>query len=57
MIAGGIPEPTNAVHTALQIASSITGLVVAAEAMVARLPKEEPAMPGGSDMGGLGGMV
>jgi chaperonin GroEL len=31
--------------------------MITTEAMVAELPKkEEPAMPGGGDMGGMGGM-
>jgi chaperonin GroEL len=55
MIAAGILDPTKVVRTALQNAASIAGLMVTTEAMVAELPKEEPAMPGG-DMGGMGGM-
>ncbi|MGD2128912.1 MAG: chaperonin GroEL, partial [Lysobacterales bacterium] len=51
----GILDPTKVVRTALQNASSIAGLMITTEAMVAELPKEEPAMPGG-DMGGMGGM-
>jgi chaperonin GroEL len=55
MIEAGILDPTKVVRTALQNAASIAGLMVTTEAMVAELPKEEPAMPGG-DMGGMGGM-
>ena len=55
MIEAGILDPTKVVRTALQNASSIAGLMITTEAMVAELPKEEPAMPGG-DMGGMGGM-
>jgi chaperonin GroEL len=55
MIAAGILDPTKVVRTALQNAASIAGLMVTTEAMVAEIPKEEPAMPGG-DMGGMGGM-
>jgi chaperonin GroEL len=66
MIESGILDPTKvvrtalqnassiAVRTALQNASSIAGLMITTEAMVAELPKEEPAMPGGGDMGGMG---
>jgi chaperonin GroEL len=45
------------VRTALQDASSVAGLLVTTEAMVAEVPKEAPApaMPGGG-MGGMGGM-
>jgi len=55
MIKAGILDPTKVVRTALQNAASIAGLMITTEAMVAELPKEEPAMPGG-DMGGMGGM-
>jgi chaperonin GroEL len=56
MVKMGILDPTKVVRTALQNATSIAGLMITTEAMVAELPKkEEPAMPGG-DMGGMGGM-
>ena len=57
MIAFGILDPTKVTRSALQNAASIAGLMITTEAMVAELPKkEEPAMPGGGDMGGMGGM-
>ena len=57
MIAKGIVDPAKVVRTALQDASSVAGLLVTTEAMVAELPKEPaPAMPGGGGMGGMGGM-
>ena len=55
MIEAGILDPTKVTRSALQNASSIAGLMITTEAMVAELPKEEPAMPAG-DMGGMGGM-
>jgi chaperonin GroEL len=56
MVKMGILDPTKVVRTALQNATSIAGLMVTTEAMVADLPKkDEPPMPGG-DMGGMGGM-
>jgi len=56
MVKMGILDPTKVVRTALQNATSIAGLMITTEAMVADLPKkDEPAMPGG-DMGGMGGM-
>jgi chaperonin GroEL len=56
MVKMGILDPTKVLRTALQNATSIAGLMITTEAMVAELPKkEEPAMPGG-DMGGMGGM-
>ena len=57
MVEFGILDPTKVTRTALQNASSIAGLMITTEAMVAELPKkEEPAMPGGGGMGGMGGM-
>src|SRR5210317_1525503 len=55
MIDAGILDPTKVVRSALQNAASVAGLMITTEAMVAELPKDEPAMPGG-DMGGMGGM-
>ncbi|MDH5544665.1 MAG: chaperonin GroEL [Gammaproteobacteria bacterium] len=56
MIEMGILDPTKVTRSALQNAASIAGLMITTEAMVAELPKDEPAgMPGG-DMGGMGGM-
>jgi len=57
LVAMGILDPTKVARTALQHASSIAGLMVTTEAMVAEEPKEEkpPAMPGGG-MGGMGDM-
>ncbi len=56
MVKMGILDPTKVVRTALQNATSIAGLMITTEAMVAEVPKkEEPAMPGGG-MGGMGDM-
>ncbi len=49
-------DPTKVVRSALQNASSVAGLMITTEAMVAEAPKEEAPMPGG-DMGGMGGMM
>jgi chaperonin GroEL len=55
MVAKGIIDPAKVVRTALQDASSVAGLLVTTEAMVAELPKEDsaPAMPSGGGMGGM----
>ena len=52
----GIIDPTKVTRLALQNASSVAGLLLTTEAMVAEQPKDEaaPAMP---DMGGMGGMM
>ncbi len=56
MIKMGIIDPTKVVRTALEDASSVAGLMVTTEAMIAEKPKKEapaaPAAPGGmGDMG------
>ncbi|GJD32088.1 60 kDa chaperonin 5 [Methylobacterium adhaesivum] len=60
MIQAGIVDPAKVVRTALQDASSIAGLLVTTEAMIADAPKKESTgggMPGGGGMGGgMGGM-
>jgi chaperonin GroEL len=63
MIAAGIIDPTKVSRYALQNASSVAGLMLTTEALVAEKPKEEGAMPGmppggmGGGMGGMGGMM
>jgi chaperonin GroEL len=60
MLNAGIVDPAKVVRVALQDATSIAGLMITTEAMVAEAPKrkEAPAMPGGGTggMGGMGGM-
>nr|EKY1383342.1 chaperonin GroEL [Pseudomonas aeruginosa] len=56
MVEFGILDPTKVTRTALQNAASIAGLMITTEAMVAEAPKkDEPAMPPGGGMGGMGG--
>jgi chaperonin GroEL len=55
MVEFGILDPTKVTRTALQNASSIAGLMITTEAMVAELPKKDAApSPGGH--GGMGDM-
>jgi len=59
MVSKGIIDPTKVVRTALQDASSVAGLLVMTEAMVAEMPREPAAAAhggGGGGMGGMGGM-
>jgi chaperonin GroEL len=56
MLAKGIVDPAKVVRAALQDAASIAGLLVTTEAMVAELPKDQPAMPAMPGGGGMGGM-
>jgi chaperonin GroEL len=57
MIAAGILDPTKVTRFALQNASSVAGLLLTTEAMVADAPKDETAGPAMPDMGGMGGMM
>ncbi len=54
MVKKGIIDPTKVVRQALQGASSVAGLLITTEAMVAELPKKKDAMP--QMPGGGGGM-
>jgi chaperonin GroEL len=60
LMKAGIIDPTKVVRTALQNASSVAGLMLTTEAMVAEKPEDKPAMPPmppGGGMGGMGGMM
>ena len=58
MIKMGILDPTKVVRYALQNASSVSGLLLTTEVMVAEAPKEDgPGTPDMSGMGGMGGMM
>ena len=58
LVKAGVVDPTKVTRSALQNASSISGLLLTTECVVTELPeKEKPAMPpGGGGMGGMGGM-
>ncbi|HUH86122.1 MAG TPA: TCP-1/cpn60 chaperonin family protein, partial [Stellaceae bacterium] len=55
MLKAGIIDPTKVVRLALQDASSVAGLLVTTEAMVAEKPEKKaaPAMPPGGGMGDM----
>jgi chaperonin GroEL len=55
LIGRGVIDPAKVVRTALQDASSVAGLLITTEAMVAEKPKKEmaPAMPPGGGMGDM----
>jgi len=58
MIEAGILDPTKVTRLALQNASSVAGLLLTTEVMIAEAPKDDEhshPMPGGG-MGGMGGM-
>jgi chaperonin GroEL len=52
LMKAGIIDPTKVVRTALQNASSVAGLLLTTEAIVAEKPKEEKAPAGGMPGGG-----
>jgi chaperonin GroEL len=61
LVKAGVIDPTKVVRSALQNAASVAGLMLTTEALIAEVPKEEPAMGGGGHdhgggMGGMGGM-
>ncbi|MGC5628271.1 chaperonin GroEL [Georgenia sp. Z1344] len=56
LLAAGVNDPVKVTRSALQNAASIAGLFLTTEAIVADKPeKAAPAVPGGDDMGGMGG--
>ena len=61
LVKAGIVDPVKVVRTALQDASSVAGLLITTEAMIADAPEEGgggmPAMPDMGGMGGMGGMM
>ena len=58
LFAFGVIDPAKVVRTALEDASSIAGLLITTEAMIADKPEKAGASAGGGmpDMGGMGGM-
>ncbi|HWL60991.1 MAG TPA: chaperonin GroEL [Microbacteriaceae bacterium] len=56
MLAMGINDPVKVTRSALLNASSIAGLFLTTEAVVADKPERAPAAPAGGDMGDMGGM-
>ena len=56
LMAAGINDPVKVTRSALQNAASIAALFLTTEAVVADKPEPAaPAMPGGDEMGGMGG--
>lgn len=60
MVKAGIIDPAKVCRYALQNAASIAGLMLTTECVVTEIPekeKEQPGMPPGGGMGGMGGMM
>jgi chaperonin GroEL len=53
LVSKGIIDPTKVVRCAIQNASSVAGLLITTEAMVAELPKKKEAMPAMPPGGGM----
>jgi chaperonin GroEL len=54
LIAAGVIDPVKVTRSTLQNAASVAALLVTTEALVAEMPEDAPAMPGGGhDMGGM----
>jgi chaperonin GroEL len=51
LVKAGVIDPAKVVRTALQNASSIAGLMLTTEAMVAEIPEKKRAMPPGGEHG------
>ncbi|MCG5051654.1 MAG: chaperonin GroEL [Myxococcales bacterium] len=60
LVKAGVIDPAKVVRCALQNASSVSGLMLTTEALIAEKPKKDKAPPagggGGGGMGGMGGM-
>jgi len=58
LVKAGVIDPTKVTRSALQNASSVAGLMLTTQCMVAEKPKKESAMPPmpGGGYGGMGGM-
>jgi chaperonin GroEL len=53
----GVIDPAKVVRTALEDASSVAGLLITTEAMIAEKPEPKAPAGGMPDMGGMGGMM
>jgi chaperonin GroEL len=56
LLEAGIIDPTKVTRTALENASSVAGLLLMTEALIAEEPQDEPPMPAAPPGGGMGGM-
>jgi len=52
LFAAGVIDPAKVTRSTLQNAASIAALIVTTEALVAEIPEDAPAMPGGHEHGG-----
>ena len=57
MLEAGIIDPAKVTRSAVENACSIAAMILSTSALVTDIPEAEKAMPGGGDMGGMGGMM
>ncbi|PAP77367.1 chaperonin GroEL [Rubrivirga marina] len=55
LLSMGVVDPTKVTRTALENAASVAGLLLTTQTVVVDKPEQEPAMPAGGGMGGMGG--
>ena len=56
LVKAGVVDPKKVTRSALQNASSIAGLLLTTECLIAELPEKEKPAPAGGGHGGMGGM-
>ncbi|PLW91976.1 MAG: chaperonin GroEL [Marinilabiliales bacterium] len=56
LLEAGVIDPTKVSRVALENASSIAGMLLTTETVLAEIKEEKPAAPAMPDMGGMGGM-
>jgi len=56
LVAAGVIDPTKVIRAALQNAVSVAGIILSTECLISEVKDEEPAMPPGGGMDGMGGM-
>jgi chaperonin GroEL len=53
----GVIDPTKVARVALENAASVAGMLLTTDCVLAEKKEEKASMPGGPDMGGMGGMM
>ncbi len=53
----GVIDPTKVARVALENAASVAGMLLTTDCVLAEKKEEKAGMPGGPDMGGMGGMM
>jgi chaperonin GroEL len=57
LLKAGVIDPTKVARIALENAASIAAMLLTTDCVLAEKKEEKPSMPGGPDMGGMGGMM